>query len=167
VGQDPSELFGPAWERPRRYEAYPTLRTRMGLPALGGIPRVAVWALILMLAALLVFLFGPSLLGFGTDESGGAGATPTPAATEQVTAEPEPTAPPAPTQQVHVVVKGDTMSKLAKKYGVTVEELMAANPQIKNQNKIAIGDAITIPVPVEEDVSSGGDGTVDGASQEP
>ncbi len=162
VGQDPSELFGPAWERPRRYEAYPTLRTRMGLPALGGIPKVAVWALILMLAALLVFLFGPSLLGFGTDESGGVGATPTPAATEQVTPEPEPTAPPAPTQQVHVVVKGDTMSKIAKKYGVTVEELMAANPQIKNQNKIAIGDAITIPVPVEEDVSAGGDGTVDG-----
>ncbi len=167
VGQDPSELFGPAWERPRRYEAYPTLRTRMGLPALGGIPKVAVWALILLLAALLVFLFGPSLLGFGTDEGGGAGATPTPAATEQATAEAEPTALPVPTQQVHIVVKGNTMSKIAKKYGVTVEELMAANPQIKNPNKIAIGDAITIPVPVEEDASAGGDGTVDGESQEP
>jgi hypothetical protein len=167
VGQDPSELFGPAWERPRRYEAYPTLRTRMGLPALGGIPKVAVWALILLLAALLVFLFGPSLLGFGTDEGGSAGATPTPAATEQATAEPEPTALPVPTQQVHIVVKGNTMSKIAKKYGVTVEELLAANPQITNPNKIAIGDAITIPVPIEDDGSAGGDGTVDGASQEP
>ena len=119
VGQDPSELFGPAWERPRRYEAYPTLRTRMGLPALGGIPKVAVWGLLLLLAALLVFLFGPSLLGLGTDDGGSAGATPTPAATEQVTAEPEPTALPAPTPQVYVVVKGDTMSKIAKKFGVT------------------------------------------------
>ena len=167
VGQDPSELFGPAWERPRRYEAYPTLRTRMGLPALGGIPKVAVWALILLLAALLVFLFGPSLLGFGTDDGGSAGGTPTPAATEQATAKPEPTAVPAPTQQVHIVVKGDNMSRIAKKYGVTVEELMAANLQIKNPNKIAIGDEITIPVPVEEDASAGGDGTVDGESQEP
>src|SRR5436305_729753 len=30
---DASELFGPAWEAPRRYEAYPTLRTRVGLPS--------------------------------------------------------------------------------------------------------------------------------------
>ena len=167
VGQDPSELFGPAWERPRRYEAYPTLRTRMGLPELGGIPKVAVWGLLLLLAALLLFLFGPSLLGLGTDDSGSAGATPTPAATEQLTAEPEPTALPAPTQQVYVVVKGDNMSKIAKKTGVSVEELLAANPQIKNPNKIAIGDEITIPVPVEEDASTGGDGTVGGESQTP
>ena len=46
--QDASELFGPAWERPRRYEAYPTLRTRMGLPALGGVPRLGVYALLLV-----------------------------------------------------------------------------------------------------------------------
>ncbi len=167
VEQDPSELFGPAWERPRRYEAYPTLRTRMGLPALGGIPKVAVWGLLLLLAALLVFLFGPSLLGFGSDDGGSAGATPTPAATEQVTSEPEPTVPPAPTPQVYVVAKGDTMSKIAKKFGLTVEELMTANPQIKNPNKIAIGDQITIPVPVEEDGAAGGDGTVGGESQAP
>jgi hypothetical protein len=166
VGQDPSELFGPAWERPRRYEAYPTLRTRMGLPALGGIPKVAVWGLLLLLAALLVFLFGPSLLGLGTDD-GGTGATPTPASTEQVTAEPELTPVPVPTSQVYVVVKGDVMSKIAKKFGVTLEELMAANPQIKNPNSIQIGDEITIPVPVEEDASAGGDGTLSEESQAP
>ena len=167
VEQDPSELFGPAWERPRRYEAYPTLRTRIGLPALGGVPKIAVWGLLLLLAALLVFLFGPSLLGFGTDDGGTAGATPTPAATAQGTAEPEPTVPPAPTPQAYVVAKGDNVSKIAKKFGLTVEELMAANPQIKNRNKIAIGDQITIPVPVEEDGSAGGDGTVGGESQAP
>ncbi len=167
VGQDPSELFGPAWERPKRYEAYPTLRTRMGLPELGGIPKVAVWGLLLLLAALFVFLFGPSLLGFGTDEGGSAGATPTPAATEQVTTEPETTVPPVATPQVYIVAKGDLLSKIATKFGLTLEELMAANPQIKNPNKIAIGDEITIPVPVEEDASAGGDGTVGGESQAP
>ena len=132
----------------------------MGLPALGGIPKVAVWALILLLAALLVFLFGPSLLGLGSDDGGSTGGSPTPAATSQATAEPEPTVPPAPTAQVHIVAKGDTMSKIAKKYGLTIEELMAANPQIKNQNKIAIGDEITIPVPVQEGATdAGGDGS--------
>jgi hypothetical protein len=162
--QDASELFGPAWERPRRYEAYPSLRTRMGLPGIGGIPKVAIWALVLLLAALVVFLFGPSLLGLG-DEGTGA-ASPTPAATEEITPEPEPTEPPAPTPQVHVVVKGETMSKIAKKYGLTVDELMAANPQIKNPNKIKIGDELTIPVPLEDD-TLGGDGTVEGESQAP
>jgi LysM domain len=166
VQQDASELFGPAWEQPRRYEAYPTLRTRMGLPGLGGLPRVAIWALILLLAALVVFLFGPSLLGIGGDGGSGA-ASPTPAPTEEVSAEPEPTVPPVPTPQVHVVVKGETMSKIAKKYGLTVEELLAANPQIKNPNKIKIGDEITIPVPVQDDTLGGDGGTVEGASQAP
>ena len=42
--QDPAELFGPAWEAPRRYEAYPSLRTRVGLPSFGGISRIGVAA---------------------------------------------------------------------------------------------------------------------------
>jgi hypothetical protein len=149
--QDPQELFGPAWERPRRYEAYPTLRTRMGLPALGGLPRIAIWGLILALVALFLFLFGPGLLGFGNDDPGIGGASATPTATEEVSEEPLATEPPAPTPEVYVVAKGDTMSKIAKKHGVTLEALMAANPQIKNPNKIKIGDEITIPVPVEDE----------------
>ena len=39
------------------------------------------------------------------------------------------------------------MLKIAKKFGVTVEELLAANPKIKNPNKIAIGDEITSRCP--------------------
>ena len=42
------------------------------------------------------------------------------------------------------------MSKIAKKFDLTVEQLMAANPKIKNPNKIDIGDEITIPVPEPE-----------------
>ncbi len=37
------------------------------------------------------------------------------------------------------------MLKIAKKFGVTMEALLAANPKIKNPNKIGIGDEITIP----------------------
>ncbi len=151
---DPAELFGPAWERPRRYEAYPSLRTRVGLPSLGGISRLGVAAAALILAAVVLFFVGPMLLGIGSDNGGsGGGATPLPSV--GATATPAPTVPPAPTPQVYVVAKGDTLTKIAKKFGLTTDQVLAANPQIKNPNKIKIGDEITIPVPV---VDEGGGG---------
>ncbi len=164
TAQDPQELFGPAWEAPHRYEAYPSLRTRMGLPGVGGLPKVALWGIVLLLVALLLFLFGPSLLGLA---GGDGGASPAPSATVAITPTPVPTEPPAPTPQVYVVAKGDTMSKIAKKFGVTIEEIVAANPQIKNPDKIGIGDEITIPLPTDENGFGTGDGTVVGESAAP
>jgi LysM repeat protein len=49
------------------------------------------------------------------------------------------------------VAKGDTFSKIAKKFGVSVDELKAANPQVKNIDKIKIGDQLTIPEPAASD----------------
>jgi LysM repeat protein len=135
----------------------------MGLPGLGGVPRVAIWGLLLVLVALLVFLFGPNLLGFG----GAGDATPTPAASVEPTPTPVPTPTPEPTPQVYVVAKGDTMSKIARKYGVTIDEILAVNPQIKNPNKIQIGDEIVIPTPVEDGNGFVDDGTVAGESSAP
>jgi LysM repeat protein len=161
--QDASELFGPAWERPRRYEAYPTLRTRIGLPSLGGIPKVGIAGLALVLAALFLFFFGPMILGFGSKDPGvGAGVTPRP--TVAVTATPEPTTAPAPTPRTYTVARGDTISKIAAKFHVTPEALLAANPQIKNPDKIKIGDKITIPVAVEGAGAGAGSGTVAGST---
>ncbi|HEY6570747.1 MAG TPA: LysM peptidoglycan-binding domain-containing protein [Candidatus Limnocylindrales bacterium] len=144
--QDPSELFGPAWERPRRYEAYPSLRTRVGIPSIGVPSRIGVAAAAILLAAVGLFFIGPMLLGIGSNDPGGAGATGTPPA-EEVSPSAKPTAKPDPTPQVHVVARGDTMLKIAKKYDVTVEQLLAANPKIKNPNRIQVGDEIKIPVP--------------------
>lgn len=45
-------------------------------------------------------------------------------------------------QDIHNVSKGDSMSRIAKKYGTTVENLQKLNPHIKNPNKINIGDKI-------------------------
>ena len=42
----------PDWERPRRYEAYPTIKTRMGVPA---IPRLAGMAAAVAMAAVALF----------------------------------------------------------------------------------------------------------------
>jgi hypothetical protein len=160
AGQDPEELFGPAWERPRRYEAYPTLKTRVGLPNLGGkVPRLGVAVIAIVVAALALFFIAPMLLGIGgKDTSGPAGATPKPTAAA-VTPSPAVTPVPAPTPQVYVVAKGDTVSKIAKRFGLTPEQLLAANPQVKNPDKIAIGDPLTIPVPEPSGVPDAGGGS--------
>ena len=57
---------------------------------------------------------------------------------------PEPVATPV----TYTIVAGDTISKIAKKFNVTPEDLLAANPQVKNPNKIKVGDQLTIPAPV-------------------
>ena len=46
---------------------------------------------------------------------------------------------------VYVVRAGDTLAKIAARYGVTVQALMAANPSIRNPNRIYIGQRIVIP----------------------
>jgi len=45
----------------------------------------------------------------------------------------------------YTVQPGDNLSKIAKLHGVTVDEILAVNPQITNPNLIRVGDVITIP----------------------
>lgn len=44
----------------------------------------------------------------------------------------------------HTVVKGDTLWALARRYGVSLEKLVALNPQIKNPNLIQVGQEVRI-----------------------
>ena len=44
----------------------------------------------------------------------------------------------------HRVVKGDTLWTLAGKYGLSLEELVALNPQIKNPNLIQVGEEVRV-----------------------
>ena len=134
---------GPAWERMRRYEAYPTIKTRVGLPGMPGLSRVALVAAAVAIAALALFML-PALLGIG----GGGSGSPAPSGSRPaVTSKPSPTVPPAPTPQVYVVKAGDNLGKIAKKYGLTIDQILAANPAIKNPNKISLGQEIVIPLP--------------------
>ena len=132
---------GPSWERMRRYEAYPEIKTRAGIP---GLPRIAVLIGALAIAAIALFML-PALLGFG---GGGGSASPSPSASgprPSVTA--APTVQTQPSQQVYIIKQNDTLSKVAKRFGLTLDELLAANKgTITNPNKIAIGDTIIIPV---------------------
>lgn len=45
----------------------------------------------------------------------------------------------------YTVRAGDTLSKIAMRNGVTVAQLLQANPQIKDANKIKVGDVLNVP----------------------
>jgi LysM repeat protein len=62
-----------------------------------------------------------------------------------VSVKPLPPKPPKPPVKKYVVKKGDTLFLIAKKFGVTLDALIAANPQIVDPNRINVGDVINIP----------------------
>jgi LysM repeat protein len=57
----------------------------------------------------------------------------------------------------HTVQQGDTLGDIAARYGVSVDALMAANPNIRNANLIYVGDKINIPTASREVVVQPGD----------
>lgn len=66
---------------------------------------------------------------------------------EDGTAVPTPTIPPPPTPTpiIYQVQEGDTLLSIAFQFGVTLDELVLANPEI-DPNFLSIGEAITIPL---------------------
>ena len=142
---------GPAWEGERRFEAYPQIRPGRSMPGMPGLPRLAVLAGALVVAALALF-FLPALFGVGGD--GEPTATPSPTAVATPT--PEPTPPPAPTPQVYVIKEGDTLSSVARAFGLTLDALLEANKDtIEDADRIVVGDEIIIPVPTTDEVDGG------------
>lgn len=45
----------------------------------------------------------------------------------------------------YTVRPGDTLSKIAMRNGVTLAQLLQANPQVKDPNRISVGDVINVP----------------------
>ena len=141
------DAAAPSWEEPRHFEEYPALKSRRG----AGIPRIALYALVVLLVGAGLFI-APSLLkGIG---GGGEQSSPTPAPSSSVvpSVAPSPTAVPTPEQVVHTVKSGETLSAIGAIYGVTVDEILAANPSITDPNKIAVGDKIVIPQPLPSEI---------------
>lgn len=48
-------------------------------------------------------------------------------------------------ETVYTTVSGDTLWGIANRYGVALEDLLRANPWIKNPNLIHVGDKVVIP----------------------
>lgn len=143
---------GPSWERQRRHEAYPTIKTRAGLAGFPAVPTVAVLFGGVLLAAIALF-FLPALFGVGgPDTPSGGGASPSPSIAVS-TPTPAPTPVPEPTPQVYVIKAGDTLSAIAREFNVTLDALLEANKdRISNPNRIQVGDEIIIPLPETEEV---------------
>jgi LysM repeat protein len=143
------EPDGPSWEQQRRYEAYPSIKTRTGLSGLPSVPTVAVLFGGVLLAALALFLL-PGILGVGGPDDPTASPTPSVAAS---TPSLSPTPIPEPTPQTYVIKSGDTLSAIAREFNVSLDDLLAANKDtISNPNRITVGQEIIIPLPSVEEV---------------
>ncbi|MGI8703705.1 MAG: LysM peptidoglycan-binding domain-containing protein [Candidatus Limnocylindrales bacterium] len=153
----------PAWERPRRFEAYPSLQARMRMRQIPRLP-LAIGALVL--AALVIFTLPGLFAGAGdraspTPTRDGAGRSRSPDASSGEESTPRPGRSSAPASadpsapgsggnggggaQTYTVVAGDTLAAIAERFNVSVERILDANPQITNPNLIEVGDEIRIP----------------------
>ena len=45
----------------------------------------------------------------------------------------------------YIVARGDTLSRIASRYGLRVKDILAVNPQIDNKNRIRVGQKINLP----------------------
>jgi len=134
----------PGWERAKPLEAYPTLRSRR----IGGlsIPPILLGIIALALAAAVLFAL-PGLLGFGNPQAGTSPTPTTPIVTPIPTVNPTPV--PEPTPVTYVVQSGDTMSRIAGRFGITLQSLIDANSEtIPDPNLLRVGDVLIIPVPL-------------------
>jgi hypothetical protein len=144
----------PSWERPRRFEGYPSLKSSGG--GIAALPRPVLYGLIVLIVGIALFAT-PFLLRGLTGGDGGATASPTPLASASPGASAASSATPVPSSSaaVYTVKAGDTLSRIAKQFGVTVDQITKANPQIKNPDKLALGDQLVIPPPVEPAITNG------------
>jgi len=79
-------------------------------------------------------------------------ATPARTAAPTTTAAPSPTPPPLPTATpyLYTIVESDTMIGIASYFGITLDELTLANPDV-NPNFLSVGTQLVIPLPEGED----------------
>lgn len=64
--------------------------------------------------------------------------------TEEATAEPVPTPSSSVGQRIHVVEEGETLSEIARTYGVSVDQIVKANG-LDDPNRLRAGQALVIP----------------------
>ncbi|MFJ6622343.1 LysM peptidoglycan-binding domain-containing protein [Kitasatospora sp. NPDC091335] len=68
-----------------------------------------------------------------------------PAETEQPAPSPDPLPAPAPGAATHTVAAGDTLAAIAARYGVGLDAVVNASPQVLNPDRIEAGQVISLP----------------------
>lgn len=148
----------PAWERPPTAFDYPRLRGREGRR-----PISPIWPVVFTASGVAVVLFVlvvlPALMGHG---GGAAVASPSGSLVASHSTGPSnsPVVTPSslksggngsPVPQVsyaqYQVKSGDTITKIAKKYGLKSWELLLANPDLASPDNLRIGLTLNIPQP--------------------
>jgi len=154
----------PSWDLTSRYGA--TVKEDRGGGGggdrFGGlVTAVAVIAILALGVAGVIFLPGllsgrhpatptppvvasPTLPPFG---SASPFVTATPAATVAPSAAPSATPEPTATPRTYRIKSGDQLYNIARRFHVTVAEILAANPQITDPDHIVVGQVIVIPQP--------------------
>lgn len=84
----------------------------------------------------------PAAAATGSDEKPAAAPAPGATPPEDFAANPPPKAEPA--RPRHIVVKGDTLTSIAKQYNITIAELQKANKDV-NERKLQIGQSLNLP----------------------
>jgi hypothetical protein len=160
----------PSWDVDGRYGAAPPPQSKDG----GGnrldgvLTAIAVIAILALGVAAVIFL--PGLLN-----KGGASKTPLPSivipsglatsAPSGLFSAPPSVAPSigpsvAPTEQasqgpvssprLYRIKTGDSLAKIANRFGITLQDILDANPDISNPNNIFVGQIIVVPVQVPQ-----------------
>ncbi|MFJ2775686.1 LysM peptidoglycan-binding domain-containing protein [Kitasatospora sp. NPDC087315] len=70
---------------------------------------------------------------------------PAPAEPEQPAPSPDPLPAPAPGAATHTVAAGDTLAAIAARYGVGLDAVVNANPQVLDPDRIEVGQVISLP----------------------
>jgi len=133
---------GMPWERRATPETFPMLRPQQESKGRRFSP-VLLAALALLLAAGVVFVL-PTFLA-GRPRQAAAPPTPSPTATVELSTAPPSVA--AATPRVYTVAKGDTIRGIAAQFKLTMDELLAANPDVTDPGRIRIGQKLIIPSP--------------------
>lgn len=103
--------------------------------------------------------------GLGVGVGVGTAIAPKQVGDAQANKEPKAAAPvPVPTEKPnrYDIAKGDTLSSIAQKNKLSVADLMKANQDIKDVNKIGVGQKIVIPKATNNPTYQGGIGTKSG-----
>jgi LysM repeat protein len=155
----------PSWDLDSRYgaEPPPASESRGGGRLDGVLTAVAVIAILALGIAAVLFL--PGLLNGKKPGSTPGGSFPVssfvaspapslsstlhPSAVPTVTPSVAPTVPPSvgpvASPRTYKIKAGDSLAKIANKFGVSVQDLLDANPDISNPNNIIVGQIIVIP----------------------
>ncbi len=126
-------------ERARRDEYYPPAHYDDSSYDGGGTSMLR-WALRILVplvflgvvVALVLVVVGSGILG------GDAAVSPSPSAS--------PSGPAVVGERTYKVKKGDTLSQISERFGVSVDQILEANPKL-NLNNLSVGTKITIPAP--------------------